>query len=76
MKRAHRDSALLATTVAGTSMLFGWRECRRYLEARLPELRPKPKYAAFFIADRHERFGGEMVVIWLPGQDSNLQPIG
>ena len=43
---------------------------------QLLELRPKSKYAELFIADRHERFGGEMVVIWLPGQDSNLQPIG
>ncbi len=26
-----------------------------------------------FVLDRRERFNGEMGVIWLPGQDSNLQ---
>ncbi|MHB8684797.1 MAG: recombinase family protein [Dehalococcoidia bacterium] len=43
---------------------------------QLVELHPKPQYAALFVADRYERFGGDMCVIWLPGQDSNLQPCG
>ena len=43
---------------------------------QLLELQPKPKYAGLFVADRRERFEGKMCVIWLPGQDSNLQPIG
>jgi len=43
---------------------------------QLMSLRPRRQYADLFVADRHERFNGEMCVIWLPGQDSNLQPIG
>lgn len=41
------------------------------------EISPRPKYAALFVADRDRRFNGDhRVVVWLPGQDSNLQPIG
>jgi hypothetical protein len=39
-------------------------------------IHPKPQYLDLFVADRYERFGGDMCVIWLPGQDSNLQPCG
>ena len=31
---------------------------------------------ALFVLGRRERFNDEMGVIWLPGQDSNLQPSG
>ena len=48
--------------------------------AQLTTITPQPKYAPFFLLDRRERFGGEMAAVggavWLPGQDSNLQPIG
>ena len=37
---------------------------------------PKPAYAPLFAIDRKERFGGKMGLVWLPGQDSNLQPSG
>lgn len=37
---------------------------------------PKPLYEPLFVLDRRERFGNEGGVVWLPGQDSNLQPIG
>jgi hypothetical protein len=30
-------------------------------------------YAPLFAIDRQERFGGDMCVVWLPGQDSNLR---
>ncbi len=36
----------------------------------------KPVYTPLFVLGRRERFNGEMGVIWLPGQDSNLQPSG
>ena len=32
-----------------------------------------PAYQPLFLIDRSERFGNEMGVIWLPGQDSNLR---
>ncbi len=41
--------------------------------------RGMPPFAAgmlLFLLDRSERFGGEMGAVWLPGQDSNLQPSG
>ena len=37
------------------------------------ELAPKAPYAPLFAIDRQERFGGDMCVVWLPGQDSNLR---
>ena len=37
---------------------------------------PKPSYAPLFAIDRNERFAGDMGLVWLPGQDSNLQPSG
>ncbi len=43
---------------------------------QIVELAPKPVYATLFALDRRERFNGDGGVIWLPGQDSNLQPIG
>ena len=44
-------------------------------------LTPQAAYAPLFVHDRHARFGGEMGcggggVVWLPGQDLNLQPSG
>ena len=44
--------------------------------AQLVAITPKPAYAPLFVLDRRERFGGDMGVIRLPGQDSNLQPGG
>ena len=59
------------------------REVFEQMELRGPQLTtitPLPQYAPFFVLDRRERFGGEMGTVggavWLPGQDSNLQPIG
>ena len=44
---------------------------------QVTSIRPRPIYEPYFIADRHRRFNGDMgVVVWLPGQDSNLQPCG
>ena len=44
---------------------------------QLAALRPRDGYQGLFEADRQIRFGGQTgVVIWLPGQDSNLQPCG
>ena len=43
---------------------------------QLAAIAPKPLYAPLFVLDRRERFAGEGGVIWLPGQDSNLQPSG
>ena len=40
------------------------------------EIMPKAGYEALFIVDREERFGGEWGVVWLPDQDSNLEPTG
>jgi site-specific DNA recombinase len=40
---------------------------------------PKPAYAPLFLLDRRERFDGKLEklgVVWLPEQDSNLQPSG
>ena len=59
------------------------REVFEQMELRGPQLTtitPRPRYAPFFVLDRRERFGGEMGAVggavWLPGQDSNLQPSG
>ena len=38
--------------------------------------RPRGLYMPLSVLERRERFGGELGVIWLPGQDSNLQPSG
>ena len=44
---------------------------------QVAEISPHAQYTALFVADRKRRFNGDMrVVVWLPGQDSNLQPIG
>ncbi len=44
---------------------------------QVAEILPRVKYGALFVADRKRRFNGDSrVVVWLPGQDSNLQPIG
>ena len=43
---------------------------------QVESITPKATYEALFVLDRRERFNGEMGVIWLPGQDSNLQPSG
>ena len=44
---------------------------------QVAEISPHAQYTALFVADRKRRFNGGMrVVVWLPGQDSNLQPIG
>ena len=43
---------------------------------QLSAITPKAAYAPLFAIDRHERFAGVMGVVWLPGQDSNLQPSG
>ena len=43
----------------------------------LAALKPRYGYQTALEVDRQIRLGGENgVVIWLPGQDSNLQPIG
>ena len=42
----------------------------------MESITPKATYEALFVLDRRERFNDEMGVIWLPGQDSNLQPSG
>jgi hypothetical protein len=34
---------------------------------------PKAMYAPLFVLDRRERFGGEMGVVWLPGQETEQQ---
>ncbi len=44
--------------------------------SQVESITPKATYEALFVLDRCERFNGEMGVIWLPGQDSNLQPSG
>ena len=44
---------------------------------QVAEILPQAKYAALFAADRNRRFNGDTrVVDWLPGLDSNQQPIG
>ncbi len=44
---------------------------------QVAEILPRAKYMPLFVADRNRRFNGDTrVVVWLPGQDSNLQPIG
>ena len=43
--------------------------------AQVAAITPKPLYEPMFVLDRRERFGGRVGVVWLPGQDSNLQPI-
>ena len=44
---------------------------------QVAEISPRAPYTALFAADRNRRFNGDTrVVVWLPGQDSNLQPIG
>ncbi len=43
---------------------------------QVESITPKGTYEALFVLDRRERFNGEMGVIWLPGQESNLQPSG
>ena len=43
---------------------------------QLSAITPKPAYAPLFAIDRNERFAGDMGLVWLPGQDSNLQPSG
>ena len=55
------------------------REVFRRMEVRgtqLTAITPKPLYAPLFMLDRRERFGGNLGLVWLPGQDSNLQPSG
>lgn len=44
---------------------------------QVAEILPQAKHAALFAADRNRRFNGDTrVVDWLPGLDSNQQPIG
>ena len=44
---------------------------------QLAEITPRPEFHAAFLADRKARFDGNLACVeWLPGQDSNLQPIG
>ena len=55
------------------------REVFERMEVKGPQLAsitPKADYAPLFVLDRGERFNGELGVVWLPGQDSNLQPSG
>ncbi len=40
---------------------------------QVESITPKATYETLFVLDRRERFNDEMGVIWLPGQDSNLQ---
>ena len=44
--------------------------------SQLSAITPKAAYAPLFAIDRNERFAGDMGLVWLPGQDSNLQPSG
>ena len=37
---------------------------------------PRETYSPLFLLDRAHRFNGDQGVVWLPGQDSNLQPSG
>lgn len=47
------------------------------LGEQVAEIVPRARYTDLSIADRKRRFNVDSrVVVWLPGQDSNLQPIG
>ena len=78
-----RDVGTLWATSSPTQQRTFVREVFERMELRGPQLTaitPQPQYVPFFVLDRQERFGGEMGVVggavWLPGQDSNLQPSG
>lgn len=43
---------------------------------QVAEIQPKRAYAPLFEIDRQERFGGERGLLWLPDEDSNLEPSG
>ena len=55
------------------------REVFARMEVRGPQIvaiTPKEAYSPLFLLDRADRFNGDQGVVWLPGQDSNLQPSG
>ena len=44
--------------------------------AQVAEVTPAPKYEPLFVLDRRQRFGGDLGAVWLPDEDSNLEPSG